>query len=217
MLVLESGYLDPPAPADRPIVEGLRGGAAVLMVAAFEQYLKAGIAEGVDSINAANPPCQFAKFPAAFKVNAVFSALEFATSGRRTGRDSTKQQRLPDVLTTVRRLHVREVDGEALGQTNGNPNSERVVALFKAIGYERLWTRIKPSFDKAWGAPTAVTFVPDTLNAIVARRHVVAHTASALAIARSDLAAGQRFLEVLVSVLDPLLDRHVQRLIAQAQ
>src|SRR5438128_2028564 len=45
-------FRDPPPPTDRVAVEGLRGGAVVLMVASFERYLRDAFEEFVDLIAA---------------------------------------------------------------------------------------------------------------------------------------------------------------------
>src|SRR5207249_5356140 len=43
LLSLESRFPDPPSDADAKVVRGLRGGAAVLMVAAFEEFMRSAI------------------------------------------------------------------------------------------------------------------------------------------------------------------------------
>lgn len=217
LATLEAAYLDPPPIGDQAVVEGLRGGMAVLLVAAFEQYVKEALSEALDSINTASPICTFSKLPPAMQVASVFSSLDLAMRGDYTSKGLNKIDRLPDVLAAVAHVHRRTIAGDAVAQTGGNPNSERVKSLYRSTGIPNVLASVKRSFDVAWGTPTASTFIPDTLNNIVLRRHVVAHSASALSITRLDLAEGQRFIACLVGVLDQALDRHIDRVVAKAQ
>src|SRR5260370_3537304 len=50
LLNLESQYSDPPNIYDQQTVEGLRGGAVILMVAAFEYFLKSAIVEHLNKL-----------------------------------------------------------------------------------------------------------------------------------------------------------------------
>ncbi len=217
LLTLEGHYADPPAVEDQPLVEALRGSASVLMVAAFEQYLKESIPEVIDGINTATPPCDFNKLPDTLKTSAVFAALEIAMKGAQGDPPRSRSDRLPDIFGKIGAIHARKLDSSALAQTGGNPSPDKVKSMFKAIGMPHAMTNIKSAFDTAWRAPTANTFISDTLEAVVRRRHLVAHTASALQITRGDLADGQRFLLTLASVLDAALERHGARVIARAQ
>ena len=217
LLDLESTYPDPPALSDRSLVEALRGGAAVLMVAAFEQYLKGAITEIVDRVNAASPPCDFDKLPNDLRVAVVYSSLDRAMKGSVGEGGKPKVERLPDVLTAISALQQRRVDGSAVAQTGGNPNPDTVKSMFKAVGISNVLAQAKRSFDALWGTSTASTFLVDQLTIVVNRRHLVAHTASALSVTTGDLVNGHRYLNVLVSVLDGILERHSQRIIATAQ
>jgi hypothetical protein len=217
LLVLESGYADPPNLQERGYVEGLRGGAIVLLVAAFENYLKESFAEALADINKARPPCQFSKLPTALQAQAVWTGLEYAMKGRPGEVSADKLTRLPNVLDTVRRINNGELIADAVAKTSGNPDSSTVKVIYKYLDYGSPFMKMKPSFDKAWGTPTAQTFIQDTLDTIVGRRHVVAHTASILNTSRADLASWKRFVDTLTAVMDPVLERHVARIIERAQ
>lgn len=217
LLVLESSYADPPTPTEQPTVEGLRGGAVVLMVGAFEQYLKESIAEILDRVNHASPPCDFDKLPLDLRTNTVYTALEAAMRAKAWDPLKAKSARLPGVLVTIDRLNRREMLSAEVANTAGNPDANQVRAIFKVIGLPSVFTNIKAGFDGAWGSPTASTYLEDTLNAIVQRRHVVAHTASVLAISRHDLSTWHTFMDTLVLQIDAALERHIKRVIARAQ
>ena len=217
LLALEGSYSDPPGIADRSSVEGLRGGSVVLMVAAFENYLKESIGEVLNRLNTASPPCQFTKLPIALQAQAVYTGLESAMKAKSWDPVKDRIRRLPGVLVAVRRIHAGELMADAVANTAGNPSSDQVKAIFKLIDYPAVFPNSKSAFDKAWGTPTATTFLEDTLNTIVGRRHVVAHTASILSTSRWDLTEWHRFLNVFVTVLDAILERHISRVIIRAQ
>jgi hypothetical protein len=187
------------------------------MVAAFENWLKESFAESLSLINTAVPPCTYAKLPLILQAEAAWTGLEYAMRGGTGSPKLEKFQRLPDVLDTARRIHNGEVIADAVAKTAGNPNAAQVKIIYKMIEYSAPLSKIKPAFDAAWGTPTAKTFIQDTLDIIVGRRHVVAHTASILNTSRNDLADWQRFLGLLVAVLDAALERQVTRIIKAAQ
>jgi hypothetical protein len=217
LLDLEATYHDPPPSNQRSLVEALRGGAAVLMVASFEQYLKEAIGEVVDRINRATPPCDFDKLPDNLRVSVVYTGLDRAMKGGHGDGGRPKIDRLPDVFTAIAGLHARKVNGATVAQTGGNPNPARVVSMFRAIGVSNVLSLSKRSFESLWSSPIASTFLSDQLEAIVSRRHIVAHTASVMSVSRTDLNNGTRFLSTLVQVFDGILERHSQRIITTAQ
>jgi len=217
LLLIESAYSDPPSASDKSAVEGLRGGCVVLMVAAFENYLKESIAEIFERVNTANPPCDFSKLPLQLQTQAVYTGLAAAMNPRPWDPVKEKHLRLPKVLSAVGRISRGEILSQEIAETAGNPNSAQVKAVFKTVGLPSIIGNIKPGFDVAWGAPTAQTFIADNLDSVVQRRHTVAHTASILSTSRTDLHDWQRFLGCLVSQLDAALERHIARVITKAQ
>jgi hypothetical protein len=68
---------------------------------------------------------------------------------------------------------------------------------------------MKVRFEVKWRKPVAHTFIADKLDEIVNRRHVVAHTAYALAITRGQLKESIRFLKVLAELLDAAIKRQI--------
>lgn len=217
LLNLEGAYADPPNAQEQSVVEGLRGGCVVLMVAAFENYLKEAIAEIFERVNTANPRCNFSKLPLELQTQAVYAGLAAAMTAKSWDPLKEKQLRLPMVLTAVNRISRGEILSQEIAETAGNPNAAQVKVIFKTVGLNAIFTNIKPGFDAAWGSPTAQTFITDNLDAVVQRRHVVAHTASILSTSRTDLHNWQRFLNCCVSQLDAALERHIRRVISRAQ
>lgn len=217
LLSLEGSYSDPPNLADQSAVEGLRGGCVVLMVAAFENYLKEAITEIFDRVNTASPPCQFSKLPLPLRTQAVFTGLNAAMNAKSWDPMKEKHLRLPGVLVAVGRINRGEILSQEIAETAGNPSSSQVKQIFKTVGLAAIFTYVKQGFDVAWGSPTAQTFIADNLDAVVQRRHVVAHTASILSTSRTDLHDWLRFLDCFVSQLDAALERHIRRVIKNAQ
>ena len=220
LLSLESGYKDPPTRLHKPKVEGLRGGSVVLMVALFEHYLKEAVGELLESINDAQPPCDFSKLPLALQMSAVYTGLDSAIRPKYQVLGTTKKDkkaRLSGVLDVVEKLNNGKLISDSVANTAGNPNHKQVTEIFKNIGYDSVFSRIKPEFDRIWGMPTASTYVENTLDKIVMSRHVVAHTASVLAISRSDVAHWLLFLDTLVTVFDVSLVTHINAVIIAAQ
>lgn len=217
LIALESSYTDPPNVAERAAVEGLRGGAVVILVAALESYVKDSVAEVLESINTASPPCDFSKLPPEIQMRAVYSGLEAAMKPKAWDPIQERQKRLPGVLIAVDRIHRREVLSAEIAQTAGNPNAAQLRSIYKIVGLNAIFAFVKDRFDKDWGTPTASTFIPDTLDKIVQMRHDVAHTASLHSIARTDILNWHKFMNSLVRVLDGTLERQIGRIIQRAQ
>jgi hypothetical protein len=211
LLGIEAAYADPPAPTDLRRVEGLRGGAAVLMVSAFEAYLKAGVAELLKPL--LGPPAKpLHRLPDVMQVAAVYESLDHVMYGHRYGKSNKKLDRLPEVINVIKKLAAGEIHPDGLSQTKSNPGPDTVERLLKNIGFKKPFQDIRPSFDAIWGAPEATTFLKDKLDEIVKRRHRVAHTADITAISRADLQTASLFLLALGEAIDKAVQNHVAAL-----
>jgi hypothetical protein len=193
---------DPPPPQQQSIARGLRGGAAVLMVAAFEAYLDDMIAETVETISKHQPPVSFSKLPDAMQVHNVYQILENAMKGPKHQASGPKLQRLPAVKAASVQIARDELSPDAFGGTAGNPGKAAVIALFKRIGIHDMLDLCHARFVRKWGHPVASSFIGDKLTEIVNRRHKVAHRADALSISRVELKEAERFLRIFSEVLD---------------
>lgn len=201
---------DPPPPAKQNIVNGLRGGAAVLMVAAFEAFLDDLITEQVDTIRHHNPSVIFARLPDKMREWNVFRTLEAAMKGPEHQPGGPRLSRLPAIKVASQLVFQDEVNPGAFAGTSGNPSKKAVKGLFERVGINDILGVIRPHFETLWGGAVADSFIPDKLDEIVQRRHRVAHRAEALTISRAELLEGVRFLGVLGKVLDVELERHVR-------
>lgn len=208
LLNLESQYSDPPNIYDQQTVEGLRGGAVILMVAAFEYFLKSAIVEHLNKlIQPTKVP--FSKLPKKMLVNNVYSILDHAMKGPP---GTEKFERISDIQRACQDIISQTISPLYFSDTRSNPNSDNVKKMFFDIGKEDIFNLIKNDFDQEWKTPTHLKFIPEKLDEIVEHRHVVAHTANALNISRSDLESSIRFLKTLSSVLDSHIEKHVEQI-----
>ncbi len=205
------GYQDPPHPKNQRAVQGLRGGAAVIMVAAFEEYLRASHEEGMKRLIRGRRKIDFSRLPPTLQVHSVFTTLELAMRGSRYGGPNLDRiLRLTDIEVASSIVVSRVVNPPAFRIGSGNPNHEAVKESFKAAGLLDVFRKVKPEFDSRWPTATHETFVQDTLDTIVNRRHQVAHTANALNISRKDLRDAIAFFRVLGPTLDFVLLEHIE-------
>jgi RiboL-PSP-HEPN len=137
----------------------------------------------------------------AMRVHIVWSSIESAMNPKGGQPRGPRAKRIPSVVTAAALVAANQVN-PAVFDVGGNPSPSRILSMFKTIGIGDVFVAVKPAFDRTWGAPTAATFVRDTLQSIVDRRHTVAHTASTLNISRTDLASSIRFLRAFASALD---------------
>lgn len=210
---IEGRYRDPPSAKMAPTVEGLRGGFCVLIVGSFERFLTDAFQEHLGALAGEPPPVAFSALPDALRISSVFESLDHAMKGPLFGATSTRAARFGGVAVAAERVVRENIDPAALSQTRGNPKSERVKEMFKAIGVKKVFEDTRTAFDNIWAKPEASTFVEDKLDEIVSARHVVAHTAEALQIGRSDLESWSPFVEALATVLDQRLDTYVSNVL----
>jgi hypothetical protein len=215
MKIERSSYKNPPRLSEQNAVMGLRGGIAILSVAAFENYLKNLIEEQISQLSFAN--LDFNKLPDNIKVNSIFNKLESALSGPKFQDPTPKVDRIPDIMNACTKVIANLIDPIVFCDVSSNPNSKNVKVLFKNIELRNIFTVIKPTFDKKWKQPTANMFIESKLDEIVNRRHIVAHTADALNITRSDLNEGIKFLKIISESLNVEIKKHMKSLVASCK
>jgi hypothetical protein len=208
LIDLERQCPSPPRKADQAKVSGLRGGAAVIMVASFEAFLRAVVVEHLSELTVNPPPVAFADLPEKMRVSSVYYCLDAALRGPRH-QEKKKFERLPAIKAACARIAADIIDPEALSVTQSNPSPDTVKRIYSDLGIPDVFTRIGRPFLRAWGKREAVTFIPDKLREIVDRRHRVAHTGSALDITRSQLNESLKFLRILATQLEKQLRHHV--------
>lgn len=202
---------------DQPFIMGLRGGAAVLMVASFEFFIRRLFEEKIARLNTSPPTIDLYKLPDDLKVKIVFDGLEAAMKGQKYGPKTQKVDRINSVLTACKHLISEHINPATFSDTNSNPNGETVRRKFKEVGLPDIFNKIKSDFEKKWGKSVAATYIEDKLNEIVNVRHVVAHTADCLNITKNSQEEAIKFLKILAELLDNELDKHINHLLNTAK
>lgn len=203
--------------ADQPFKMGLRGGAAVLMVASFEFYLRRLFEEHIAKLNTSPPSIDLKKLPDNLKVKIVFDGLIAPMDGPKYGPKPRKVDRIDSILTACKHLIGEHINPAIFSDTFSNPNSDTVKTKFKEVGISDIFNVIKTDFESKWGSAVAATFIEDKLNEIVNVRHVVAHTADTLNITKTSQKEAIRFLKILAELLDKELDKHIKHLLVTAK
>lgn len=203
--------------ANQPFIMGLRGGAAVLMVASFEYFLKRLFEENISRLNTSPPTIDLHKLPDKLKVKIVFDGLEGSMKGPKYGPQKQKVDRINDILTACKHLIGEHINPATFTDTNSNPDGDTVKNKFKEIGIADVFGTIKTDFENKWGTVVATTFIEDKLNEIVNVRHVVAHTGDALKITKTSQNEAIKFLRILAELLDKEIDNHIKHLLTSAK
>ena len=214
---LEREKFASPRQQHQPYIMGLRGGAAVLMVAAFEFYLRRLFEDNISRLNTSPPSIDILKLPDKFKEKIVFDGLESSMKGPKFGPPTRRVDRIDDVLTACKHLIGEHINPATFTDTSSNPNGETVKRKFKEIGINDIFITIKTQFEAEWGAAVAATFIEDKLNEIVNVRHVVAHTADTLNITKTSQNEALKFLKILAELLESEIDKHIKGLLVTAK
>jgi len=198
-------------------IMGLRGGSAVLMVAAFEFYLKRLFEEYISKLNTIPPTIDILKLPEKLKVKIVFDSLQNSMNGPKYVAKTNKVDRIADILAACRLLIGEHINPATFSETNSNPNGSTVKDKFKEVGIPDIYLNIKSDFETKWGEIVAATFIEDKLNEIVNTRHIVAHTADTLNITKKSQNDAIKFLKILAELLEKEMDTHIKNLIRTAK
>ncbi len=210
---LEGNYPDPPGGADESKGLGLRGGAAILMVGAFETFLRDLFLERLAPLTQQPPVVDFDKLPEKVRITSTWGALELALRGPRGGIRTAKIDRLPRVLRVSRVVGAEVISPDAFADTRANPGPQTVSEMFANVGMPDIFNRVRASFDALWPKPEADTFLQDKLEEVVQRRNAVAHRVDVRRITRQQLAEAPYFLTCLSAVLDEALEDYIRGLL----
>src|SRR5579859_4408076 len=125
-------YPNPNKKGIEKAIQGLRGGAVVLIVAAFENFLRTAFEEHLsllskDSHLGSN--IAFEKLPEKLRVSCVYFTLEQAMKGPPFQEPLPKVQRLTDIHKACRMLISEILDPRVFSNTGSNPNSKTVALM----------------------------------------------------------------------------------------
>jgi hypothetical protein len=99
----------------------------------------------------------------------------------------------------------------------GNPNPDNIRRVGKSFGIDDIFESIRIDFEAKWIRPIHQGFIAQDLQAIVLRRHGIAHTGTAANLPRTDLAEAVRFPRLLGVTMERMLRGHVRALKAAAR
>jgi hypothetical protein len=214
LIKLEQQYKNPPRREEQKIVEALRGGTVVLMVASFEYFLRQLFSERLSILSTQPSPVKFHLLPDKMQVCSVFNTLDYAMKGTPfVSPPSLKKDRLVNIDAACRAVVAKTINPSAFTDSASNPGPATVKEMFSNVGLSDILTQIKPQFDSKWRKPTAHTFVRDTLQGLINCRHTVAHTATVLNVSRSDIKVYKKFITILASILDTALEKQIRHLL----
>lgn len=212
-----NNYSATPKTNEQPFVKSLRGGAAVLMVASFEFFIRKLFEENISKLNTIPPTIDFSKLPDELQVKSVFHGIKRAMDGPAYEAKPPRVQRIQSILDASKLLINEHINPETFSETGSNPNSATVKEKFKEIGLINIFNIIKNDFEAKWGQAVSVNFISDKLDEIVRTRHVVAHTADTLNITRKSQNEAIRFLKILAELLEKELEKHIKILLITAK
>lgn len=210
-------YPNNPKIVEQPFVRGLRGGASVLMVAAFEFFLRRLFEEKISELNTIPPSIDFYKLPDQLKVTTIFSGLNRALKGPLYNKKSQKIDRINDIMAACKLLINEHIDPKTFSETGSNPDGNTVNEKFKEVGLIDIFIKIKPAFELKWNSPVAQDFIKSKLDEIVRTRHIVAHTTDTLNISRKSQNESLRFLKILAGLLEKELQKYIKNIKVNAK
>lgn len=215
LLDLERKCKNPPLKSEEKIVQALRGSASVLMVASFEYFLREMVEEHLTCLVSNTHQISFDQLPEKMQICTIFNSLEQAMKGKPFEQTGRRVDRIPAIQQACSSIVAQVVNPAAFSNTGSNPNSNTVDSIFKNVGINNVLSNNNNLFERKWGKPIAQRFIIDKLDEIINRRHIVAHTADALNITRSDLREAVKFLKTLAELLDIKLYNHIQDILQQ--
>lgn len=215
MKLERENYKNPPHTSEQKAVEGLRGGAIVLMVAAWESFLKQLMEDELAPLAIHPPKVKFCDLPKEMQIHSVFQSLDRATKGSRFQK-SEKFDRLTDIDRAAKNIVLGLIDPRSFSDIDSNPNPKIVKRMFLNIGIDNIFSAIRNDFEKEWHHPASEKFIEDKLAGILNRRHHVAHKADILNVSRKDLKDEVRFMKILATVVEKRTKLHIKDMIVKS-
>lgn len=202
-------------PKDRNLVLGLRGGAAILMVASFESFVNRLPEIHMNTLIINYSTIDFSKLPKIMQVTNVFKSLDGAMKIK--FRPATKKiDRIIDIKSACRIILSDQINSDAffLGK---NPRAYVISNCFKKIGKRRIFKKITIEFQKKWGIEVPTQFIKDKLDEIVDRRNLVAHKSIASRITKKDLIESIKFLMIIAKLFDKIYKKQIYKIYSKAK
>ena len=218
MLALELIRLDKESilPKDRNIVLGLRGGAAILMVASFESFVNRLPETHMETLIVDYLIIDFSKLPPKMQITNVYNSIERVMKIK-VGPATKKIDRIIDIKSACRIILKDQINSDAFALGGKNPKYDVILKCFNIIGKRRIFKKITKEFQKKWGIEVPTQFIKDKLNEIVDRRNLVAHTSIASRITKRDLIESIKFLKLTAKLLDNMYKKQINKIYSKAK
>ncbi len=201
-------------PKDRNLVLGLRGGAAILMVASFESFLNNLPETHMNILIIDYSIIDFSKLHQKMITANVFNTLDRAMKNK-FGTVPKKIDRIIDIRNACRIILKDQINSDAfiLGK---NPRPKVISSYFKIIGKKKVFEECTIEFQKKWGTKVPTQIIKDKLNEIVDRRNEVAHKSTASRITKKDLIESIKFLMIMAKLFDKIYKKQIYKIYSKA-
>ena len=214
-LIRLDNYKEPLLLKDRNIVLGLRGGAAILMVASFESFLTSLPETHMNILNIAYSTIDFSKLPKKMQITNVFKTLDRAMKIKFEPA-TRKIDRIIDIKSACRTILNEQVNSTAFILGGKNPRPDVISNCFEIIGKRKIFKKVTIEFQKKWGTKVPTQFIKDKLNEIVDRRNLVAHKSIASRITKIDLIESIKFIMIMAKLLDNIYKKQIYKIYSKA-
>ena len=206
---------DPSNPSDRPLVLGLRCGAAVMMVAAFERFLREVFKDYVSFLDC-NPPMNWSSpLPESIRLWNIYENLRLVAGHHL----NTKRKQLIAEMQPVRnlcdKLSKDIIVADAFSSMKSNPTSTTLRMMFQKLGVDNIFQEIHAEFASIYHPIPLRLFIETELDRIVKRRHDAAHTADATQFTGTDLVNDLQIMKSLAKAIDSKLKQTVDEIIVK--
>ncbi|GAJ00776.1 unnamed protein product, partial [marine sediment metagenome] len=215
-LIRLDNYDEPLLPKDRNIVLGLRGGAAILMVASLESFLCSLPEIHMNTLINNYSTIDFSKLPKDMQITNVFKTLDRAMKNK-FGAATKKIDRIIDIRRACRIILKDRINSNAFLLEGKNPRPDVISNCFKIIGKRKIFKKVTKEFQKKWGTKVPTQFIKDKLNEIVNRRNIVAHKSIASRITKNDLIESIKFLMIIAKLLDKIYKKQIYKIYSKAK
>lgn len=202
-------------PKDRNLVLGLRGGAAILMVASFESFINSLPEMHMETLIVDYLSIDFSKLPPKMQITNVYETLDRVMKIR--FRPVTKKiDRIVDIKSACRIILKDQINSDSFTLGGKNPKYDVISKCFNIIGKRRIFKKITIEFQKKWGIEVPTQFIKDKLDEIVDRRNLVAHKSIASRITKKDLMESIKFLMIMAKLLDKFYKKQIYKIHSKA-
>lgn len=200
---------------DVSLVESAAAGCIVLMVGAFEQYLKDIGNKALDHYRLAAPAVRRSQLPEKLQVAIIGANLTAASQARRFGVKRSTADRIRDLDSVANRVADDEVWGEHAIETQSNPSPDTIREILDLCGVDEVWTRLNKEFQRRWQVARnhdsnlkSIPAADNELRSILTWRNMVAHTSTLPNVGFRQLTESSFFFRALAESIDAVLGRH---------